>query len=56
MVLLVDERPEEVTDFERSTKGEVISSTFDRPPRTTPRSPSSASSGPSGWSSAAATS
>ena len=31
MVLLVDERPEEVTDFERSTKGEVISSTFDRP-------------------------
>ncbi|MDP8927781.1 MAG: transcription termination factor Rho, partial [Actinomycetota bacterium] len=31
MVLLVDERPEEVTDFERSTKGAVISSTFDRP-------------------------
>ena len=31
MVVLVDERPEEVTDFERSTKGEVISSTFDRP-------------------------
>ncbi len=31
MVLLVDERPEEVTDFRRSTKGEVISSTFDRP-------------------------
>jgi transcription termination factor Rho len=31
MVLLVDERPEEVTDFERSTRGEVISSTFDRP-------------------------
>ena len=31
MVLLVDERPEEVTDFERSTGGEVISSTFDRP-------------------------
>jgi transcription termination factor Rho len=31
MVLLVDERPEEVTDFERSVKGEVISSTFDRP-------------------------
>jgi transcription termination factor Rho len=31
MVLLVDERPEEVTDFERSTEGEVISSTFDRP-------------------------
>ncbi|MGH3442172.1 MAG: transcription termination factor Rho [Nitriliruptorales bacterium] len=31
MVLLVDERPEEVTDFERSTMGDVISSTFDRP-------------------------
>ncbi len=31
MVVLVDERPEEVTDFERSTKAEVISSTFDRP-------------------------
>ncbi len=31
MVLLVDERPEEVTDFQRSTEGEVISSTFDRP-------------------------
>jgi transcription termination factor Rho len=31
MVLLVDERPEEVTDFRRSIKGEVIASTFDRP-------------------------
>jgi transcription termination factor Rho len=31
MVVLVDERPEEVTDFERSTRGEVVSSTFDRP-------------------------
>ena len=31
MVLLVDERPEEVTDMERSVKGEVISSTFDEP-------------------------
>ena len=31
MVVLVDERPEEVTDFERSTSGEVIASTFDRP-------------------------
>ncbi len=31
MVLLVDERPEEVTDFARSCDGEVISSTFDRP-------------------------
>ena len=31
MVLLIDERPEEVTDMRRSVKGEVISSTFDRP-------------------------
>lgn len=31
MVLLVDERPEEVTDMERSIKGEVIASTFDEP-------------------------
>ncbi|MFC1483263.1 transcription termination factor Rho, partial [Candidatus Margulisiibacteriota bacterium] len=31
-VLLIDERPEEVTDMERSVKGEVISSTFDEPP------------------------
>ncbi|WP_277873027.1 transcription termination factor Rho [Raineyella fluvialis] len=31
MVVLVDERPEEVTDFERTVTGEVISSTFDRP-------------------------
>src|SRR5690625_3079508 len=32
MVLLIDERPEEVTDMERSVKGEVISSTFDMTP------------------------
>jgi transcription termination factor Rho len=32
IVLLIDERPEEVTDMERSVKGEVISSTFDEPP------------------------
>jgi transcription termination factor Rho len=32
MVVLVDERPEEVTDMQRTVKGEVISSTFDRPP------------------------
>jgi transcription termination factor Rho len=31
-VLLIDERPEEVTDMQRSVKGEVISSTFDEPP------------------------
>lgn len=32
MVLLVDERPEEVTDMERSIQGEVLASTFDNPP------------------------
>lgn len=31
IVLLIDERPEEVTDFRRSVKGEVVSSTFDEP-------------------------
>lgn len=31
MILLIDERPEEVTDMERSVKGEVVSSTFDEP-------------------------
>ncbi len=33
MVVLVDERPEEVTDMERSVRGEVLASTFDRPAR-----------------------
>lgn len=33
IVLLIDERPEEVTDMERHIKGEVISSTFDEPPQ-----------------------
>ncbi|WP_433126897.1 transcription termination factor Rho [Micromonospora sp. CA-240977] len=33
MVVLVDERPEEVTDMQRSIKGEVIAATFDRPPQ-----------------------
>jgi transcription termination factor Rho len=32
MLLLVDERPEEVTDMQRSVQGEVIAATFDRPP------------------------
>lgn len=32
MVLLIDERPEEVTDMQRSVDGEVVSSTFDEPP------------------------
>ena len=31
MVLLIDERPEEVTDMQRTVKGEVVSSTFDEP-------------------------
>jgi transcription termination factor Rho len=39
IVLLIDERPEEVTDMQRSVKGEVVSSTFDEPPRATSRSP-----------------
>ncbi len=52
MVVLVDERPEEVTDMQRSVKGEVIASTFDRPPsRPHARSRSWPSSGPSAWSS-----
>jgi transcription termination factor Rho len=33
IMLLIDERPEEVTDMQRSIKGEVISSTFDEPPQ-----------------------
>ena len=35
IVLLIDERPEEVTDMQRSVRGEVISSTFDEPASTT---------------------
>lgn len=34
IVLLIDERPEEVTDLERSVKGDVVSSTFDLQPQT----------------------
>ena len=34
IVLLIDERPEEVTDMIRSVKGEVVSSTFDEPAKT----------------------
>jgi len=33
MVVLVDERPEEVTDMQRSVKGEIVAATFDRPPQ-----------------------
>jgi transcription termination factor Rho len=39
IVLLIDERPEEVTDMQRSVKGEVVSSTFDEPASVTSRSP-----------------
>ncbi|GFO80523.1 MAG: hypothetical protein A49_01500 [Methyloceanibacter sp.] len=39
IVLLIDERPEEVTDMQRSVKGEVVSSTFDEPAARTYRSP-----------------
>ena len=33
ILLLIDERPEEVTDLERSVKGDVVSSTFDQQPQ-----------------------
>ena len=49
MCLLVDERPEEVTDMQRSIKGEVISSTFDMPTETTLPFPSLLSSARSVW-------
>jgi transcription termination factor Rho len=39
IVLLIDERPEEVTEMQRTVKGEVISSTFDEPAAATCRSP-----------------
>jgi transcription termination factor Rho len=39
IVLLVDERPEEVTEMLRTVRGEVISSTFDEPARATCRWP-----------------
>ena len=55
MVVLVDERPEEVTDFERSVKGEVISSTFDRPASDHTTVAELASSAPSGSSSSVTT-
>ena len=55
MVLLVDERPEEVTDMRRSVKGEVIASTFDRPADEHTAVAELTSSGPSAWSRPAAT-
>jgi len=48
-VLLIDERPEEVTDMQRSVKGEVISSTFDEPASRTCRWPKWSSKKPSDW-------
>jgi transcription termination factor Rho len=60
IVLLVDERPEEVTDMERNVRGEVVSSTFDEPSAScsTPspgwRAPTTPSSHPRGKSSPAA--
>ena len=39
IVLLIDERPEEVTDMQRWVNGEVVASTFDEPASATCRSP-----------------
>jgi len=49
MVLLIDERPEEVTDMERSVQGEVLSSTFARRPRTMSSWPIWSLNGPNAW-------
>ena len=56
MVLLVEERPEEVTDMRRSVRGEVVARRSTARARSTPRSPSSRSSARSGSSSSARTS
>jgi hypothetical protein len=53
IILLIDERPEEVTDMQRNRKAEVISSTFDEPPSATCRWPRWSSRRPSAWSSTA---
>ena len=50
LILLVDERPEEVTDMQRNVKGEVIASTFDRNQNATLKWPISSWKKPSGWS------
>jgi transcription termination factor Rho len=55
LVLLVDERPEEVTDMQRSVKGEVISPPLTNPPRATCRWPKWSSKRPSAWSNTSAT-
>jgi transcription termination factor Rho len=51
IVLLIDERPEEVTDMERTVNAEVISSTFDEPPQRHVQVAEMASKKPNGWSS-----
>ncbi len=50
IVLLIDERPEEVTDMQRSVRGEVVSSTFDEPLLAMFRLPRWSSKRPSAWS------
>jgi transcription termination factor Rho len=55
IVLLVDERPEEVTDMQRSVKGEVISSTFDEPASRHVQVAEMVIERPSAWSSTSAT-
>ena len=48
-MLLIDERPEEVTEMVRSVKGDLISSTFDEPAGAMFRSPIWSSKRPSAW-------
>ena len=55
IVLLIDERPEEVTDMQRSVKGEVISSTFDEPAARHVQVAEWSSRRPSAWWSTSAT-
>jgi len=55
MVLLLDERPEEVTDMRRSVEAEVVASTFDRPPESISRWRTLYWSAPNAWWRAAAT-
>ncbi len=51
IVLLIDERPEEVTDMQRIVKGEVIASTFDEPPERHVQVAEMAIEKPAAWSS-----
>ena len=52
MVVLIGERPEEVTDMDRSVEAEVVSSTFDEPVQNHVRVAEMALSAPSAWSKA----